>query len=117
MTEHSKILKLHPDALAVSDEAMIVTLSVGQLRDIVREEVAKATNGKTQSAKKEWLKAEELAEEYGLPKTWFEERGRAGDIARVKPGRYVLFKRRDVETYLDEHRRFEREDKGKEERP
>ena len=110
MTEHNKIVKRRA-VPPVSDEAMIVTLSVGQLRDIVREEVASATNGKTQSAKKEWLKAEELAEEYGLPKTWFEERGRGGDIARVKPGRYVLFKRRDVEAYLDEHRRIEHQEK------
>jgi len=50
---------------------------------------------------KDWLTAKELEDMYGLPKTWFEERGRAGDIARTKPGRYVLFKRRDVEEYLE----------------
>jgi excisionase family DNA binding protein len=45
-----------------------------------------------------------LAECYGLLKTWFEERGRAGEIARTKPGRYVLFKRRDVEAYLERNK-------------
>ena len=49
---------------------------------------------------KDWLKAGEMAALYGLPQTWFEERGREGQIARTKPGRYVLFKRRDVEAYL-----------------
>jgi hypothetical protein len=73
-----------------------------KIREIVREEITAAMgNGKSESPKKDWLKAEELAADYGLPKTWFEERGRAGDIARTKPGRYVLFKRRDVEAYLD----------------
>jgi excisionase family DNA binding protein len=73
-----------------------------KIREIVREEIKAALNGNGHStSRREWLKAEELAEEYGLPKTWFEERGRAGDIARTKPGRYVLFKRRDVEAFLE----------------
>jgi excisionase family DNA binding protein len=94
------------------ENVLAVTLTVGQLRDLVRQEVqAGIGNGNVRASKKEWLTAKELAEEYGLPKTWFEERGRTGDIARVKPGRYVLFKRRDVETYLDQHRKFERHEK------
>ena len=51
------------------------------------------------------MKAKELGELYGLPATWFEARGRAGDIERTKPGRYVLFKRRDVEAYLEKNKR------------
>jgi excisionase family DNA binding protein len=79
-----------------------------KIREIVREEIKAALNGNNHStSRREWLKAEELAAEYGLPKTWFEERGRAGEIARTKPGRYVLFKRRDVEEYLDQHRKKE----------
>jgi hypothetical protein len=74
------------------------------MREVVREEL-RAWNGNGNGhAGKEWLKACELAELYGLPKTWFEERGRAGDIARSKSGRYVTFKRSDVEAYLEEHR-------------
>jgi hypothetical protein len=78
-------------------------LLVEQIRAVVREEVerALAASGKQSAANKDWLKAVELAALYGMPKTWFEERGRAGDIARTKPGRYVLFKRRDVEAFLE----------------
>ncbi len=77
-------------------------LILEQFREIVREEIRAALDGdKRQTARKDWLRAEELAEESGLPRTWFEERGRTGDIARTKPGRYVLFKRRDVEAYLE----------------
>jgi excisionase family DNA binding protein len=78
-----------------------------EFRRIVREEIAAALqngNGETPAGEKDWLKAKELAKLYGLPKTWFEERGRAGEIERTKPGRYVLFKRRDVEKYLEEHK-------------
>jgi len=78
-------------------------LLVEQIRAVVREEVerALAASGKQSAANKDWLKAVELAALYGMPKTWFEERGRAGDIARTKPGRYVLFNRRDVEAFLE----------------
>jgi hypothetical protein len=76
---------------------------VNQIRAVVREELQALVSQKS-SAPREWLRAEELAEEFKLPKTWFEERGRAGDIARIKPGRYVLFKRRDIEEYFEQHR-------------
>ncbi len=85
----------------------MVTLSVGELRVIVREEVKAALLNGDSGPVKDWLKAEELSKQYGLPKTWFEDRGRAGEIERVKPGRYVLFKRRDVEAYLEKHRKIE----------
>jgi hypothetical protein len=80
-----------------------------QIREVVRQELKaflQNSNGKS-AAEKEWMKAKELAELYGLPRTWFEERGRAGDIARSKSGRYVIFKRADVEAYLDQHRKKE----------
>ena len=80
-----------------------------EVRKIVREEVERALsandNGQKSLAVKEWLKASELSELYGLPKTFFEERGRAGEIERTKPGRYVLFKRRDVEAYLEKRKK------------
>jgi len=79
-------------------------LLLEQIRAAVGEEIAAALKGADKPIK-DWLRAEELAELYGLPKTWFEERGRAGDIARTKPGRYVLFARRDVEAYLEKNKR------------
>jgi excisionase family DNA binding protein len=81
-------------------------LLVEQIRQVVREEIKTALqngNGRP-PAEKEWMKAKELADLYGLPQTWFEERGRAGEIARTKPGRYVLFKRRDVEAYFERNK-------------
>jgi hypothetical protein len=80
-------------------------LLIDQIRAVVREEIKAAIgNGPKPTAEKEWFRAEELAEHYGLPKTWFEERGRAGEIARTKPVRYVLFKRRDVEAFLEKNK-------------
>lgn len=94
----------------MGETAKVAVLSPDELKSLIREAVAEAlkANGSGQSVNpgsKEWLKAEDLAKLYGLPKTWFEERGRAGDIARTKPGRYVLFKRRDVEEYLERNKK------------
>jgi len=77
---------------------------VEQIRTVVREEIAAAMKSTETAPAKDWLRAEELAKLYSMPKTWFEERGRAGEIARAKPGRYVLFKRRDVEAYLEKNK-------------
>src|SRR6266545_4506617 len=103
-------------------------LLIDQIRVVVREEIKAAIkNGFTSSphslngddpAKarkwedlteqereaikaKDWLRATELAQLYGLPATWFEEKGRTGEIERAKPGRHVIFNRRAVEAYLE----------------
>ena len=77
-------------------------LLIERFRQVVREEIAAALGDSKQAAiVKDWLSAKECSKLYGLPPTWFEEKGRAGEIARTKPGRYVLFKRRDVEDYLE----------------
>jgi hypothetical protein len=76
-------------------------------RQVVREEVSKAIGAQKNSGnadRREWLRAEELAELYDMPRTWFLERGREGVIARTKPGKYVLFYRPDVDRYLLEHK-------------
>src|SRR5262244_208627 len=78
-----------------------------ELKSLLREVLAEGNGDGRAANKKEWLRAKELAAEYGLPKTWFEERGRAGDIARSKSGRNMIFKRSDVEAYLEQHRKKE----------
>ncbi len=93
----------------MSESTKIVVLTESELEGVIKRAVAEAL--KTQNGQggvnivsKEWLKAGEAAQLYGPPKTWFEERGRAGDIVRTKPGRYVLFNRRDIEAYMQKHK-------------
>jgi hypothetical protein len=76
------------------------------VRQVVREEVRSEVKAALETGKKgrDWVRAEELATIYDLPRTWFEERGREGLIQRTKPGRYVLFYRPDVDRYLQDHK-------------
>ena len=83
---------------------MMVTLSIAELRAIVREEVRAALPYGGNGVAKDWLTAEEMSKMYSLPKTLFEEHGRAGEIERTKPGRNVLFNRRSVEAFLAKRR-------------
>jgi hypothetical protein len=74
-------------------------------RQVVREEVGELKtalqNGKKPGpGKSDWMRSDELAGLYDLPKTWFEDRGREGSIMRTKPGRHMLFFRPDVDKYL-----------------
>ncbi len=88
-----------------SADRLMVTLSVGELRAIVQEAVKAALPNGDVKPMKDWLKAEELSNLYGIPRRWFEDRGRAGDIKTTRPGRYVLFDRRSVESYLENHQK------------
>jgi len=73
------------------------------LRRVVREEIKAALPNGSSKPVKDWLRASELSDHYGIPRRWFEDRGRAGDIKTTRPGRYVLFDRRSVESYLENH--------------
>ncbi len=93
----------------MSEVQKIVVLTESELESVIKRVVAEALktqngHGGVNIGSKEWLRAGEAAQLYGLPKTWFEERGRAGDIVRTKPGRYVLFNRRDIEAYMQKHK-------------
>jgi len=90
-----------------SPSAILGDALLDAIRQAVREEIQAAFTARDNGqvlAEKDWLKADEAAQLYGLPKTWFEERGRSGDIARTKPGRYTLFHRRDIEAYLERNK-------------
>ncbi len=80
---------------------------IDQIRRVVREEILNALQNAqaepSATSPKEWFRAEELAQQYDLPKTWFEARGREGTIRRMKPGRHMLFLRTDVKKYFDNH--------------
>lgn len=80
-------------------------IMLDSFRQVVKEEIGELKraldNGRKAGPQKtEWLRADELAAIYDLPKTWFEDRGREGTIMRTKPGRHMLFYRPDVDKYL-----------------
>ena len=94
-------------AMATKQNAFDILLD--DMRQIVREEIERAIKPLTATAEhpeqreSEWLRADDLAKKYNLPKTLFEEKGREGEIQRTRPGRHVLFNVRDVERFLQSY--------------
>ncbi len=76
-----------PENTIIDDSTLSVTLTVGQLKALVREEV-KAANGDSVS---ELSTPEQLAEKLKLPVSWVYEQSRLGKIPTHKLGRYIRF--------------------------
>jgi excisionase family DNA binding protein len=87
--------ELKPDSLAV-------TLTVEQLRELMREELKAATASNAQSPT--LLSAEEAAKLWSVPKTWIAEMARQGRLPSVKLGHYVRFKPEDLEAFIKANR-------------
>jgi len=72
-----------------STDRLIVTLSVSELRAIVREEMRASGNG-------EFLTPKELAERLHMPLSWVYERSRQGRIPTHRFGKYLRFNLAEV---------------------
>jgi excisionase family DNA binding protein len=80
------------------DERMIVTLTIAELRDFVRQELqAVSANGKPGPL---LLDTEQAAAFLNVPATWLASMAREGKIKSVKLGHYVRFARADLESYI-----------------
>jgi excisionase family DNA binding protein len=77
---------LKPDSLAV-------TLTVEQLRELMREELKGARTASTLTL----LTPEELAAQMKIPVSWVYEQSRQGNIPTHRIGRYIRF---DLEEVL-----------------
>jgi excisionase family DNA binding protein len=86
---------LKPDSLAV-------TLTVEQLRELMREELKGATANNTHSPT--LLSAEEAANRWNVPRTWISEMARQGKLPSVKLGHYVRFRPEDLEEFIRRNR-------------
>ena len=73
----------------IEDSTLSVTLTVGQLRALVREEVQAASNGNHGAA--QLLTSEELADRLRVPLSWVYEQSRMGNIPTYRFGRYIRF--------------------------
>ena len=96
-----------PKKVRMDDSSPSVTLSIGQLRLLVREEVERAigSNGKAarspENAHRVYLKVEEAANLSRLALSTIRAYIRQGKLKSQKVGRRVLIKRTDLERFLE----------------
>ncbi len=67
---------------------LAVTLTVEQLRALVRDEIEAAMR---QNGKDKLLTPEELADRFKVPLSWIYEQSRQGNIPTHRIGRYIRF--------------------------
>ena len=75
------------------------------LRSMHSEEIRKAEAQKQEEPNKEWIRAEEAAKRFPVPRTWFEKAGRDGLIERTRAGKYVFFRVQSIEKYFESHQK------------
>ena len=99
-----------PNNTSSHDSALAVTLTVGELRALVREEVQAANqNGhrckmSTELAKS-YFKIAEAAKFSCLADSTIRFYMRKGQLKALKVGSRVIIKREDLDTFLETHRK------------
>jgi excisionase family DNA binding protein len=86
-----KIVQLKADAVAA--DKMLVTLTAGELREIVRQEIAKAQP----KPDKLLYTTAEAAAMLSLKKSWIANAARKGEIEYTRKGHYVLFTKEQIQ--------------------
>ena len=88
----------------IDDSSLSVTLTVGQLKALVREEVQAVSNGNGHQ-EGELLSAEAAAKRWNIPKSWISDMARRGELPCVRLGHYIRFKPEDLDRFVKEHRK------------
>jgi excisionase family DNA binding protein len=97
MREPKKVAPTHPASPTIMDDsAMIVTMTVGDLRGLIRAEVEAAK--KTELPRLLYNTAE-AAKILNVPKSWLAAKARAGEIKVTRKGYYVRFTLADLEEF------------------
>ncbi len=87
----------------INDSSLAVTLTVGQLREIVRVEILAASQNGNQEPKLLY-NMKEAARLLGVPETWLGRAARQGLVPCVRMGHYVRFTANDLESYIEKLR-------------
>ena len=88
----------------IDDSSLSVTLTVGQLREIFRQEMQKAPNGNGGHGDY-LLNTKRAANRLSVPVSWIREMARRGDLPCVHLGHYLRFKPEDLDQYIKDHRK------------
>jgi len=82
------------------DSVLAVTLTVGKLREIIRQEMQQASNGNGHQQPQLAYTTKEAAKIIGVPDTWLAKAARQGDVSCVRMGHYVNFTPDDLKSFI-----------------
>jgi len=97
MNEPKKIIPLKAES--ASSDKMLVLMTAGELRELIRAEIGTTGNGDRHNSPT-LLSAGSAAKLWDVPKTWISEAARRGELPSVRLGHYVRFKPEDLEAFI-----------------
>lgn len=81
-----------------------MTLTVGQLKTLVRGEIEKAV-GQNGHQGDSLLDVKGAAQRWSIPKSWILDMARRGELPCVRLGHYIRFKPEDLDLFVKERRK------------
>jgi excisionase family DNA binding protein len=82
-----------------NDDQMVVTLKVGDLRQIIRDEIAASNRNGEKS--KDIFNTEQAAMFLNVKPSWLAAAAREGKIPVIRFGHYVNFHRSDLQQFIE----------------
>ena len=89
---------------ADNPDRLLVTLSVSELREIVREEIEALKLNANGPESITLLDLKQAAEQLKLPKSRITQAVKQGDLACVRVGHYLRFSPSDLEEFIFRHK-------------
>ena len=93
-----------PKKANIDDSTPSVTLSVGQLREVFRQEMEKGANGNGYRDWGDLLDAEGAASHLCVPVSKVRNMARKGELPCVRIGYYIRFQPEDLDQYIKDHK-------------
>ena len=93
-----------PKNADIDDSSLSVTLNVGQLREIFRQEMEKGSNGNGYRDWGDLLDAEGAAKHLCVPVSKIRDMARKGELPCVHLGHYIRFQPEDLDKYIKDHK-------------
>ena len=86
-----------------TDSTLAVTLTIGQLKQLIRDEVKRAAlhNGDREPNKLLLYNTKEAARLLSVPQTWLGRAAREGIIECVRLGHYVSFSPENLKAFIE----------------
>lgn len=91
----------NPEAVPISDSALLVTLTVEQLRELIREEIRAAIGPDGSATLDALLNAEQVAKILGVEPAYVYSQARVKKIPSIKIGKYRKFSPSQIKKWLD----------------
>jgi len=89
-----------PEKANIDDSSPSVTLTVGELKELIDRAVRKALSGNGYHKAGDLLDADGAAKHLCVLESWVKEKARRGELKSVHLGHYIRFRPEDLDQFI-----------------